>query len=466
MKNVFPMTPTPSDSKYRLLPLISQQACRKACEAIDHGMGQGYPLQDWYVWYLSEELTDEVMDSLESAWFPDPDVIRLVPELTDFPYDPNMIVKEATPDMALNPLYDPNAVPTVPPSGPPSDQSDPWLVPGSTNFPKNLVVQKGVVFGFHGITPNEVWNFMTNGLTRLEPVHNNYFGSNIPMMRMPAFWSDCMTAEQFHMGFCGLPAKKISLDGWTNRHDLPRLPWDQRFRYRDLECESTPVGPAGQQVFMHYVIWGLKHLLAETDYYRDFLVWDDQHRSWRLPFAFLPATDISPPVFYSLTWRKSDQGWKRSATPSYANLICDVRNRRPDNEVMHIQIHASDLAMLPFHTRLIWLIPLPAEWSWLPAWCPGVHPAAYQNSEIWKNHQNEGTQSSFSTVPVASSLPMLSTSARSISSARPTPSCAPALTPVAEEETEPEVTHLTSAIPQSQDVPPPQAFPYITHCRL
>ena len=63
---------------------------------------------------------------------------------------------------------------------------------------------------------------------------------------------------------------------------------------------------------------------------------------------------------------------------------------------------------------------------------------------------------------------MSSTSARSISSARPTPSSAPALSTVAEdeiepEETEPEVTHLTTAIPQSHDVPTPQAFPYVTH---
>ena len=142
---------------------------------------------------------------------------------------------------------------------------------------------------------------------------------------------------------------------------------------------------------MHYVIWGLKHLLAETDYYRDFLVWDDQLRSWRLPFAFLPATEVSPPVFFSCTWRKSEQEWKTSATPPYSNLIRDVRSRRPDNEVLHIQLHASDLAMLPFHTRLIWLIPFPAEWYWLPSWCPGVHPTAYENSEIWKKHQNVNT---------------------------------------------------------------------------
>ena len=200
-----------------------------------------------------------------------------------------------------------------------------------------------------------------------------------------------------------------------------------QFRYRDLECEATPAGPAGTHVFTHYVIWGLKHLLAETDYYKDFLVWDDQHRSWRLPFAFLPATSISPPVFFSLTWRKSEQGWKTSATPPYANLIRDVRNRRPDNEVLHIQLHASDLAMLPFHTRLLWLIPLPEEWSWLPTWRPGVHPDAYKNADIWKKQQYVGAQSLSSTEPAASSAATPLTSGQSLSSGRPAPSVAPML---------------------------------------
>ena len=34
MKHVLPMTPTPSHNRYRLLPPISQQACRKACEQL------------------------------------------------------------------------------------------------------------------------------------------------------------------------------------------------------------------------------------------------------------------------------------------------------------------------------------------------------------------------------------------------------------------------------------------------
>ena len=77
MKNSVPLTPTPSSSRFRQMPPISQAACKKACEAIDHGMGQGYSLQDWYTWYLSEELTPEVMENLAFAWFPDQDIIRL-----------------------------------------------------------------------------------------------------------------------------------------------------------------------------------------------------------------------------------------------------------------------------------------------------------------------------------------------------------------------------------------------------
>ena len=95
------------------MPPISQQACKKACEAIDHGMEQGYSLEDWYTWYLSEEITSEVMDNLTFAWFPDSDIIRLVPDLIDFPFSPeNAIVKVATPEMALNPLFDPDAIPS------------------------------------------------------------------------------------------------------------------------------------------------------------------------------------------------------------------------------------------------------------------------------------------------------------------------------------------------------------------
>ena len=267
-----------------------------------------------------------------------------------------------------------------------------------------------------------------------------------------------MTFEQFHTGFCGLTPTEISLDGWQNCHDLP---WNEPLRCRDLECEATPAGPAGPagaRVFTHYVTWGLKHLLAETDYYKDFLVWDVQQRSWRLPFAFLPATSISPPVFFSLTWRKTEQGWRTSATPPYANLIRDARNRRPDCECLHIQIHASDLAMLPFHTDLIWLIALPEEWLWLPTWYPGGHPDSYKDADIWKKPQYVGTQSLSSTEPAARLTATPSTSGQCLLSGRPAPSVAPKLSSVAEDQIEPEDTHPTPAMQQRPDVPSQQHF--------
>ena len=109
------------------------------------------------MWYLTEELTENVMTNLQPAWFPDSDVIRLVPELSDFPFDPeNMIVRVATPDMAYNPNYIPTTSPTVPPPSTPVNNTDPWTDPKSKNYPSNLVIQKDIVFGMHSISPNTV----------------------------------------------------------------------------------------------------------------------------------------------------------------------------------------------------------------------------------------------------------------------------------------------------------------------
>ena len=180
MKNRLPLAPTPSTNRYREIPPISHQACKKACEAIDHGVGQGYSLEDWYQWCLSEELTPDVMDNLTLAWFPDTDIIRLVKDLTDFPFSPeSVIVKVASPEMALNPQYDPNAVLSDQPPRTYPDPSDPWYVPQSKNFQSNLVANKGIVYGYHSMTPNEVWNFLANGNTRLDPVHNTLLWTSV-----------------------------------------------------------------------------------------------------------------------------------------------------------------------------------------------------------------------------------------------------------------------------------------------
>ena len=72
-------------------------------------------------------------------------------------------------------------------------------------------------------------------------------------------------------------------------------------------------------------------------------------------------------------------------------------------------------------------------------------------------------QSLSSAVPATTSMATSSTSGQCLSSGRPAPSSAPVLSPVAEEQIEPEETHPTPAMQQRSDVPSQQAFPYVTH---
>ena len=123
-----------------------------------------------------------------------------------------------------------------------------------------------------------------------------------------------------------------------------------------------------------------------------------------------------------------------------------------------------NLAMLPFHTRLIWLIPFPAEWSWLPTWRPGVHPETYRNADIWKKQQN-GVCTIFVQRSACPRLRWLRLRLQDSASRlgdllHQLHQC---LSPVAEEQIEPEDTHPTPAMQQRSDVPSQQAFPYVTH---
>ena len=181
-------------------------------------------------------------------------------------------------------------------------------------------------------------------------------------------------------------------------------------------------------------------------------------------FAFLPASSISPPVFFSLTWRKTEQGWKTSAAPVYANLIRDVRNRRPDNEVLHIQTHtlwSCDVAVS--HTSDL-VDSLPNRIVMASNLASRCSSEAYKNAELWKKPQYGGAQSMSSAETAASSTATSSTSGQSLSAGRPAPSAAPVLSTVAEEEPiEPEDTHPTPAMQQRSGVPLQQAYPYVTH---
>ena len=128
------------------------------------------------------------------------------------------------------------------------------------------------------------------------------------------------------------------------------------------------------------------------------------------PFAFLPATDISPArlLQFDMAQVRSRMENERYRPP-YGNLIRDVRNRRPDNEVLHIRLHASDLAMLPFHyTSDLVDSHFQQNGHGFHLGVPVCIPRLTRIQKSGRSTRMRGTQSSSSTVPVTSSMPMSS----------------------------------------------------------
>ena len=100
--------------------------------------------------------------------------------------------------------------------------------------------------------------------------------------------------------------------------------------------------------------------------------------------AFLPGSRTSPPAFSNATWKLNQHGvWRTLNTPRSQDLLKDLRLRRPDTGTNHIQIHATDLAQLPFAGKLKWLIEFPPAWRWFLTWAPEMLPAEFIDHNIW-----------------------------------------------------------------------------------
>ena len=63
-----------------------------------------------------------------------------------------------------------------------------------------------------------------------------------------------------------------------------------------------------------------------------------------------------------MTWRQTNDGWKCANMPKWDALARDLRNRNPNTETMHTQIHNMDLQHPPLSGPLKWLIEFPPEW--------------------------------------------------------------------------------------------------------
>ena len=106
------------------------------------------------------------------------------------------------------------------------------------------------------------------------------------------------------------------------------------------------------------------------------LMWGPKYHSWRLVFAFLPPSRSTPPTFFNVTWKQNQDGkWRTMNTPKWQDFFKDLRMRKPDTEMMRIQLHGTDLAHLPFAGKLKWLIEFLPQWQWFLTWAPGKAPS-------------------------------------------------------------------------------------------
>ena len=134
---------------------------------------------DWYVWYLSLEIGEQLF-ATNFTWVrtPKDDLVRTMSDIPDnFPFDPqNGVVRALTADMVKNPHY--QAAPITPAEIVNERFSDFWHTPGSTDIPQDAVfnTKDGIVAGFTASNPGRLWKFMTGHLPNLKsPISKPYF---------------------------------------------------------------------------------------------------------------------------------------------------------------------------------------------------------------------------------------------------------------------------------------------------
>ena len=65
----------------------------------------------------------------------------------------------------------------------------------------------------------------------------------------------------------------------------------------------------------------------------------------------------TPPTFSNVTWKQKQDGKSRTVnTPKWQDLFKDLSIRKLNTESMHIKLHGTDLAHLPFAGKIKWMI--------------------------------------------------------------------------------------------------------------
>ena len=103
---VYKLPLTASHKIFRDSLPVSCAACHQAVEAMKHN-ARNYTYQQWYMWYVQEELGTELDQELKSKAMPSDNIIQDVAKFSgECPYAPeNFVVKCCAPSMAYNPYH-------------------------------------------------------------------------------------------------------------------------------------------------------------------------------------------------------------------------------------------------------------------------------------------------------------------------------------------------------------------------
>ena len=149
---------------------------------------------------------------------------------------------------------------------------------------------------------------MTGHLKTLQsPINRSYF-DKIPYVKVPAFWSMLLSASQLQHGLASVSKKELTQDAWVRVEDLNHIPPEllKDFDRSQLEpSDKIPEGNASAVALMNYTLRTLQMLLCESNMFKHQLMWDARFSSWRLVFAFLPASGSTAPTFFNVTCPKN-----------------------------------------------------------------------------------------------------------------------------------------------------------------
>ena len=139
--------------------------------------------------------------------------------------------------------------------------------------------------------------------------------TSLTYVKVQAFWSQLINPSQLRHGLASISDKEISADGWPRWLDTVSMPPELLKTFSSLMARASRQDSrwnASCVAFMKFAVRALQ--IRESDVFEHQLMWDSKYHSWRLAFAFLPASRSTPPIVFN------EPGWK-AARHEYSKVV-------------------------------------------------------------------------------------------------------------------------------------------------